>query len=143
MKPFFKQSGFTGLEVALLTAVLLTVGAVAFFSYQGQYQEPAQPAPATQEAPADEQETNSGGTSEDEAIIAAAKAFCLEQGGTSCDGTVERKKGSTASVKTSSMLVLVTETNGTWRGVLANDTDSDICMTGTSSPTLAEFCKAN
>lgn len=139
---FRNQKGFTGLEIILLVVVLAGVGFAGYTAYQSNTEQsaPQSSSETTRQEPATEEK--SAETADEKAMFEAAKSFCLSNGGASCKtASVDKRKGNVASIKTESMLVLVAkDSSGQWKAILGNNSDSDICTTGSGAPQLRELC---
>lgn len=78
---------------------------------------------------------------EEAALLEVAKAYCLDQGKSPCNTSLDKRKNNIVSVKTESMIVLLSkESSNQWRVILANDSDNDICATGSDNLNLKELC---
>jgi len=130
--------------MAFSAIVGYSIGSLGF--RQTPLNNPVSPTPAVQEPTITQgklkKEVSITQTQNDEAaMLEVAKSFCLAQGGTPCKTSLDKRKGNIANVKTESMSILLSKdsSNG-WKVILANDTDSDVCKTGSDNPQIKELC---
>ena len=143
MSTAYKNSGGFGvIEVILVAVILGILGFAGWYVYDSKNKSDKSLTTAS-ETQSEAIKINQDNIQEDDeaAMFEAAKKFCLANGGSPCDASLDKRKGDVASVKTESMLVLVSkDTSGNWLAILGNSSDSDICDTGTDAPQLKELC---
>ncbi len=145
-----RESGFTAVEIIIVAGILLAIGTVATLAIQNRASKTdiAADAPLGVEEKAPHQfesqtqpKTNQEQVSSDDvAILEAAKVFCQREGISPCDGTITARKGQLVTVGTPKATILLSKKSGAWQAVLASE-EKDICKTGSGSPELREFCQ--